>query len=166
MKKYSLFILLIYVLGCLKAQNVEELDRRYGFRELKFGMNIDTLLSNSVIRQSKKNGKLFEKHAEDLVVDGCMVESIEYESCKNIFCGVLITAPLDMFFCLKNRLEARYGFPVFKNYEKGIWRYWWLGEEVGLCLRLENKSCSVQIWSKKIYKQGPENQQGGVIRDF
>lgn len=160
------FLLIIWASDAVNGQSISELDKRYGFRELKFGMNVDTLLKNSIFFESKRNGKLYEKIAEELFVDGCSVTGIDYAQCNRKLCGVHIYAKIDNFYCIKQRLESHYGLPTGKNYHDGTWYYWWEGNEVTLILQLKNEQSEIILWSKSIAKDQYEFKRGGTVSDF
>lgn len=148
--------------GCsptISAQSTRELDERYGFREMKFGMHVDTLLKNTVLYESKKDG-LYEKIADEMMVDGCEVQQIRYEACDRLLCGVHIKADVNAFYCFRNRIEKRYGLPTDKTYVDGAWQYWWTGDRVGLMLVLKTGETHVRIWSRKLTQLAPIRKDG------
>lgn len=132
MKTIKLFLLFISVLTStsLSAQNKKALDEKNGFRELKFGMSIDSI-SNLKLIDGNGISKYYEKTDDKLTIGDYTVESITYGFYKGKLSFIMITTVgYTNSRGILNLLVTQYG----KGYQPNqyIEEYWWFGKTVSL----------------------------------
>jgi len=132
MKTIKLVVLVISMLmmTSLSAQNKKMLDEKNGFRELKFGMSIDSV-SNLKLIDGNGISKYYEKTDDKLTIGDYAIESITYGFYKGKLSFIMITTVgYANSKGVLNLFTTQYG----KGYQSNqyIEEYWWFGKTVSL----------------------------------
>lgn len=160
MKKIML-IAIVLITSFSFAQNLKALDEKNGFRNLKFGMSIDSL-KNSKIIESHKYQKYYIKTDENLKIGDFDVKAISYGFYKGHLDFILIEiVGYSNSRGIKGVFESQYG----KGYQSNeyIEKYYWFGNNVSLCYDENslNQNSKIMI-STKMYNKEKEADKKAI----
>lgn len=132
MKTIKLAVLVISVLitNALTSQNKKILDEKNGFRELKFGVSIDSVSNLNLVEDAGLD-KYYEKTNDKLTIGDFVVKSIHYGFYKGRLDLVIIkTVGYTNSKGVLAVFENQYGSGYKSN--QYIEKYYWFGKTVTL----------------------------------
>ena len=139
MHRLKLFLLLFFVHAICFSQDLSELDKRSGFKDIKLGMVIDSIQGVKLKKEFKEKGeypaKLFEvEHADYEKIGEVKVHEIELKTYKDLIYEINVITDKDER--LMKALESLYGK---SDYDMKNKTYFWKTENLILKFKSEGK---------------------------
>ncbi len=158
MKSIALFSLIILTNIPLWAQNIEELDRRNGFKTIKLGSSIDSVkeavLKKDIIELKQFPAKLYEtKHVDYKSIGEVAVKKIELKTYKGLIYEI------DVFLAKDPRvmqgLEKSYGVAT---YSVRLHAYYWRAQNLSLVFKGDAKQIHLSYKSAPLIRMMHEDK--------
>jgi hypothetical protein len=147
MKRLLALIILIYIGHSSYGQKIAELDRRNGFKELKLGMVIDSVVGFKLKKEFKEkeefDAKLFAIENPALATIGeVAVNKVEAKTYKDLIYQIHVVTDKDPR--IMKALESIYGVA---DYDMKRETYFWRGQNLILKFRSYSKSQLEMIYT-------------------
>ncbi len=145
-------ILLVLNTSPLSGQNVSELDRRNGFKEIKLGNSIDSVkeaeFKKDIIELKKYPAKIYEtKHTDYLSIGEVAVKKVQIKTYKNLIYEINVFLPKDQR--IMQGLEKSFGAAT---YSVRLHAYYWNAENLSLVFKGDKKKIQLTYKSAPIIK--------------
>jgi hypothetical protein len=165
----SIFILL-FVSGNLFSQEMTELERRNGFKDIKLGMSVDSI-SGLVFKKEFKekdefDAKLYEVQGDAYKQIGDVeIKHVEVKAYKNLVYEISVVTVKDSR--LMKALESIYGQA---EYDARNDLYSWRGRGIGLKFKARSKSHLEMIYQSTVVfnmmKEDKAKKVKAIANDF
>jgi hypothetical protein len=147
--KITLTLLFVILFSFLHAQDIGELDRRNGFKEIKLGTHIDSVkgaeFKKDIIERKEFSASIYEtKHPDYMRVGDAIVKKISLKTYKGLIYEIDVTTPKDPN--IMRGLEKSYGKATYSIRTES---YYWKGSTLSLTYKGHRKEL------KLTYKSGP-----------
>ncbi|MBL7871853.1 MAG: hypothetical protein JNM78_09600 [Cyclobacteriaceae bacterium] len=145
--KTTLFLIILST--SIYAQEIGELDRRNGFKEIKLGTHIDSIkgaeLKKEIIERKEFPATIYEtEDPEYMTIGDVAVKKISLKTYKGLIYEIDITTPKDPN--IMRGLEKLYGKATYSIRTES---YYWKGESLSLVYKGHRKVL------KLTYRSGP-----------
>jgi hypothetical protein len=147
--KLTTTLLFIIFSTSIYAQDISELDRRNGFKEIKLGAHIDSIkgaeLKKEIIELKEFPASVYETEDPDyMTIGNVAVKKIFLKTYKGLIYEIEVTTPKDPN--IMRGLEKSYGKATYSIRTES---YYWKGETLSLVYKGHRKEL------KLTYKSGP-----------
>ena len=144
--------LLLLITFSLSGQNVSELDRRNGFKDIKLGNPIDSVkeavFKKDIVELKKYPAKIYEtKHADYLSIGEVVVKKVQIKTYKNLVYEINVFLPKDQR--IMQGLEKSFGAAT---YSVRLHAYYWNAENLSLVFKGDKKKIQLTYKSAPIIK--------------
>lgn len=149
------------------AQNVAELERRNGFKDLKLGMHIDSLKGEKKFKkdfqeQDEFAAKLYTvEHADYQNIGEVPVSRVEVKTYKDQIYQIHVVASKDPR--LMKALESIYGS---SDYDMKNETYFWKGDTLILKFRSVSRNQLEMIFTSYLILQKMKDDKGKKVEDI
>lgn len=145
-------ILVVLITTTLSGQNVSELDRRNGFKDIKLGNSIDSVknaeFKKDIVELKKYPAKIYEtKHADYLSIGEVVVKKVQIKTYKNLIYEINVFLPKD--HRIMQGLEKSFGSAT---YSVRLHAYYWNAENLSLVFKGDKKKIQLTYKSAPIIK--------------
>lgn len=131
----SLLFLFIGLLRPARAQSLDDLDEKNGFRDVTFGQTIATVGGLIPLSKSPANSRKYQRPADVLKIDGEPLKSITYTFYRGLLSAVVVKYTTAAARAkLLQSLQLAYGYGVDSTLAAGPAGTIWLGKNVGMVL--------------------------------
>lgn len=167
MQKYTLFLLLSIATVAACAQNIDELERRNGFKDLKLGILIDSVkgdkrLKKEIREQDEFPAKLYSIENPDYHNIGeVQVSKVEIKTYKDIVYQIHVVTDKDPR--LMKALESIYG-PAAYDMKKET--YFWKTPALILKFRSYSRNQLEMIYSSYVVLRMMKDDKGRKVEDI
>lgn len=167
MLKYTLLIATLICALSAFGQNIEELERRNGFKDLRLGMHIDSVkgekkLRQEFLEQGEFNASLYTVSAPEYERIGeISVKKIEARTYKGLVYQINVITDKDPR--LMKALESVYGRAVYDL--KGD-TYFWKGNTLSLKFRSYSRNQLEMIYSSYVVFQMMKDDKARKVEDI
>lgn len=166
MSRFSLFIFFLSAAIITIAQEVTELERRNGFKDIKLGMVVDSLKGIKFKKDFKErdefDAKLFTVENADYEKIGEVdIKKIELKTYKNLIYEIIVIADKDPR--LMKALESIYGK---SEYDMKQETYFWKGTNITLKFRSHSGSKLEMIYTSYLVHKMMKEDKGKKIEDI
>lgn len=147
--KIKITLLFIILSTTTYAQEIAELDRRNGFKEIKLGIHIDSIkgaeFKKDIVERKEFPASLYEtEHPDYMTIGDLPVKKISLKTYKGLIYEIDVTTPKDPN--IMRGLEKSYGKATYSIRTES---YYWKGESLSLVYKGHRKEL------KLTYKSGP-----------
>jgi hypothetical protein len=161
----TLFTLLLYIQP-VKAQNIAELERRNGFKDIKLGIVVDSIQGCKLKKEFKEKdefpAKLFTvENAEYAKIGEVSVNKIELKTYKDHIYQIHIVTDKDPR--LMKALESIYGKA---EYDLKRETYFWKGKNLILKFRSHSKNQLEMIYTSFLILNQMKDDKGKKVQDI
>jgi hypothetical protein len=162
----TLFLLLVR----LFAQEVSELERRNGFKDIKLGMPADSVKGAKFKKDFKEkkefDAKLYSvEHADYEKIGEVEIKKVEIKAYKNLVYEITVVADKDPR--LMKALESIYGQ---SEYDIKTETYFWKGSKIILAFRSHSKNALEMVYTSYevtgMMKQDKAKKVDAIADDF
>jgi hypothetical protein len=142
------FISMLFTVS-LHAQDISELDRRNGFKEIRLGIQIDSIkgaeYKKDIIERKEFPASIYEtEHPDYMKIGEVAVKKISIKTYKGLIYEIDVTT--GKYPNVMRGLEKLYGKPVYSIRTES---YYWKGESLSLAYKGHRKVL------KLTYRSGP-----------
>lgn len=147
--KMKITFFLFILSAAIYAQDIGELDRRNGFKEIKLGMHIDSIkggeFKKDIIERKEFPASIYEtEHPDYMSIGTVAVKKISLKTYKGLIYEIDVTTPKDPN--IMRGLEKSYGKATYSIRTES---YYWKGENLSLVYKGHRKEL------KLTYRSGP-----------
>jgi hypothetical protein len=162
----SLTILFIISFQCLSQDDLTELDRRNGFKDIKLGMVIDSVAGSKFKKEIKEKGnypaKLYEIiHPDNSTIGGVAVNKIEVKTYNELIYEISVLTVKDTR--LMKGLESALGKPVYDVRDE---TYTWMGKNLTLKFKQAHKNQLELLYSSAVIRKMMVDDQKKEIENI
>jgi hypothetical protein len=163
----------LYLLGslvCYSQEDLTELDKRNGFKNIKMGMSIDSLEGTVFIKDIKEKGH-FPAKSYDVVhenyssIGDVPVNKVSVKAYKGLIYEISVLTAHDTR--LMRGLESTLGKPVYDVRDES---YTWMGKNLTMKFRTAPKKQFELLYSsaviKKMMVEDKHKKIGDIAQDF
>ena len=167
MKQPVLLILLLAVaLSGFTQDDLTELDKRNGFKNIKMGMHIDSVMGSKFKKDFHEKGhhaaKLYEViNPENATIGEVAVNKIEVKTYKDLIYEISVITVKDSR--LMKGMEGALGKPIYDVRNES---YTWLGKNLTLKFRQASKKSLELLYTSALVKQMMEEDKKKKIDDI
>jgi hypothetical protein len=167
MLKYTLLLMLFTSAYALRAQDIAELERRNGFKDLKLGISIDSVKGEKKFRKEFKEqdefiSKLYTVENPDYAKIGEIpISKIEIKTYKDLVYQIHVVTNKDPR--LMKALESVYGAA---DYDLKKETYFWKGQTLILKFRSYSKNQLEMIYSSYLILKMMKQDKGKKVEDI
>jgi hypothetical protein len=163
---FTFLILLIAAFCTCEAQNLGELEKRNGFKDIKLGMIADSVKGVKLKKEFKERdefpAKLFEvENPEYARIGEVNVNKVELKSYKDQIYQIHVVTDKDRR--LMKALESIYGRP---EYDLKGETYFWKSENLILTFRSFSKDQLEMIYTSYVVLQKMKDDKGKKVQDI
>ncbi len=156
--KQFLSMMLLVITSTLQAQDVNELERRNGFKEIKLGSSIDSVkgatFKKDIIERKEFQAKVYEtEHPDYMTIGDVEVKKISIKTYKGLIYEMDITTVKDPK--VMRGLEKSYGKAT---YSIRIESYYWKGETLNLIYKGHRKEIKLTYRSSPVIRMMYEDK--------
>lgn len=147
--KFALLFLLFLIPASLPAQDLAELERRNGFKEIKLGLPIDSIkaaaFKKDIIERKEFPAKVYEtEHPDYMTIGDVPVKKIELKTYQGLIYEIDVITPKDPK--VMRGLEKSYGKATYSIRTES---YYWKGTTLSLVYKGHRKDIRLT------YRSGP-----------
>ena len=167
MLKYTLLFVIISQTLVVTAQDIAELERRNGFKDLKLGIPIDSVKGEIKLKKElKEQGEfpsiLYSVEHPDLVSIGEIpIHKVEFKTYKDIVYQIHVVTDKDPR--LMKALESIYGGA---DYDLKKETYFWKGQTLILKFRSYSRNQLELVYSSYLVLQMMKDDKGKKVEDI
>lgn len=163
-------ILFLVSFACLAQDNLTELDRRNGFKNIKLGMVVDSIPGSLFKKDIKEKGnypaKLYEIiHPDNSTIGEVAVNKIEVKTYKELVYEISVLTAKDTR--LMKGLESALGKPVYDVRDE---TYTWMGKTLTLKFKKAPKNQLELLYSsatvRKMMVEDTNKKIDEIANDF
>ena len=158
---------LSFIVGPALAAGSEALDEKNGFRDLTFGVEIDSVSGMAPVEGEGADSTWYVRDSDSMSVGSATLTSIRYNFYKGQLAVVQLTGAGSDCDALQEALRDSYG--KGSKTSKLVKRSWWIGSLVSMSYEKSGETCEVYILSKPIgdqkdadVKQAGKTPTGGL----
>jgi hypothetical protein len=161
-----LLLLLVVITIQVRSQDISELERRNGFKNIKLGMRIDSLTGAHYKKDSKVNDefvvKLYTVEDEQYSKIGeVAIDKIEIVAYKDLIYEITVVTPKDSR--VMKALESIYGLA---EYDMKRETYFWKGADIVLKFRSHSKNKLEMVYTAPRVLALMKEDKGKKVQDI
>lgn len=167
MKHSSILIIMLFISNTGFTQDdLTELDRRNGFKNIKMGMHIDSVAGSKFKKDIKEKGhhpaKLFEViNPDNATIGEVVVNKIEVKTYKDLIYEISVITAKDTR--LMKGMESALGKPIYDVRDES---YTWIGKNLTLKFKPASKTSLELLYSSAIIKRMMDEDKKKKIDDI
>lgn len=166
MIKPILFALVTLPFICAAQDDLTELDKRNGFKNIKLGMHIDSVAGSKFKKEFKEKGhvpaKLYEViHPENSSIGEIAVNKIEVKTYKELIYEISVLTAKDPR--LMKGLESALGKPVYDVRDE---TYTWMGKNLVMKFKQASKNQLEMLYSSTLVRKIMEEDKKKKIEEI
>jgi hypothetical protein len=167
MLKFTLLLLLTTSALTVKGQDIAELERRNGFKDLKLGIHLDSVkgevrLRKELLQQDEFPAKLYSvEHTAYATIGEIPVKKVEFKTYKDIVYQINVTTDKDPR--LMKALESIYGSA---DYDLKKETYFWKGHTLILRFRSVSRNQLELMYSSYLVLKMMKDDKGKKVDDI
>lgn len=167
MQKYTLLFFLSLAAAALYAQDIDELERRNGFKDLKLGIPVDSVkgeikLKKEIREQDEFPAKLYSVDNPDYEKIGeVQVSKVEIKTYKDLVYQIHVVTEKDPR--LMKALESIYGAAAYDMKKE---TYFWKGPTLILKFRSYSRNQLEMIYSSYVVLNLMKDDKGKKVEDI
>ena len=167
MVRFSFLLLLVTAMSAASAQDINELERRNGFKDLKLGMHIDSVKGVKNLRKEFREqdeflAKLYSvEHPDYAKVGEIRVAKVDVKTYKDLVYQIHVVTDKDPR--LMKALESVYGA---SDYDLKKETYFWKGRTLILKFRSFSRNQLEMIFTSYLILQTMKDDKGKKVEDI
>lgn len=135
MRNALLLLLFVGLIPAARAQSLDDLDEKNGFRDVTFGQALSTVKGLVPLSKSPANSREYKRPADLLKIEGEPLKSITYTFYRGVLSEVVVKYTTAAARAkLLQSLQLAYGYGVDSTLAAGPAGTIWLGKRVGMVL--------------------------------
>jgi hypothetical protein len=161
-----LLLLLVGITIQVRSQDISELERRNGFKNIKLGMRIDSLTGAHYKKDSKVNDEFVVKlyTVEDELyskIGEVAIDKVEIVAYKDLIYEITVVTPKDSR--VMKALESIYGLA---EYDMKRETYFWKGTDIVLKFRSHSKNKLEMVYTAPHVLALMKEDKGKKVQDI
>lgn len=161
-----LVLLLATALTAFAQDDLTELDKRNGFKNIKMGMHIDSVAGAKFKKDIKEKGHYPAKHyevinPENATIGEVVVNKIEVKTYKDLIYEIMVITAKDTR--LMKGMEAALGKPIYDVRNES---YIWIGKNLTLKFKSPSKNSLELLYSSALVRRMMEEDKSKKIDDI
>jgi len=140
--------LLSFLVGPMLLAGAAALDEKNGFRDLTFGVEVDSVAGLSPVEGEGEDSTWYVRSSDSMTVGSATLTSIRYNFYKGQLAVVHLTAARPNCDVLLDSLRESYGRGTKTS--RLVPRSWWIGTLVSMSYEKIGENCEVYMLSKPI----------------